>query len=77
MENAAVLKAMANARDIAVKGGKGDDGSDGEDEDEEDARRIKLVVVGDGAVGKIVGPFMLVSKEWAIFMEESICQSII
>jgi hypothetical protein len=48
LEKEAVRKAMEGVRQAANGGEvKGDD----EPEEEEDARRIKLVVVGDGAVG--------------------------
>jgi hypothetical protein len=45
LENENVRKHIANARDAANK-----KGGDHEEEDDE-AKRIKLVVVGDGAVG--------------------------
>jgi len=50
VENERVLKALGQVRDATLKKG-GDDASQQEEEDE-DCRRIKLVVVGDGAVGK-------------------------
>eukprot|EP00008_Paramoeba_atlantica_P003682 CAMPEP_0201487582 /NCGR_PEP_ID=MMETSP0151_2-20130828/13876_1 /ASSEMBLY_ACC=CAM_ASM_000257 /TAXON_ID=200890 /ORGANISM="Paramoeba atlantica, Strain 621/1 / CCAP 1560/9" /LENGTH=268 /DNA_ID=CAMNT_0047872659 /DNA_START=48 /DNA_END=854 /DNA_ORIENTATION=- len=48
LENEACRKAMAQLRSAASGG---DDAGDAGD-DEDDCRRIKLVVVGDGAVGK-------------------------
>eukprot|EP00211_Chloroparvula_japonica_P016738 CAMPEP_0119124192 /NCGR_PEP_ID=MMETSP1310-20130426/3875_1 /TAXON_ID=464262 /ORGANISM="Genus nov. species nov., Strain RCC2339" /LENGTH=276 /DNA_ID=CAMNT_0007114107 /DNA_START=219 /DNA_END=1049 /DNA_ORIENTATION=+ len=55
LEAESAKKAFSHFKDVVEKGDKAaekdDDGSDGE-EDEDDARRIKLVVVGDGAVGK-------------------------